>query len=246
MITVEVAAVTSRGSVRETNQDRIGVFGWCAPTELTTPTLLRTSVDQPLAVVVADGLGGHLAGEIASEFAVRAVLQGAPGFGTPEGLRKLCGEIHFDLLAESHDRPEWQAMGTTLLVAVVTPESLFVCWIGDSRAYYIEPGFCDQLTEDDADAAGALTQVVGGLSEDPIDPHLTAVEAQPRTRLLLCSDGLYGPVAPDVLRDLAARPDLLTAAAELSAAAYSAGAPDNVSLCLMEIHGTDRQPEVLE
>jgi PPM family protein phosphatase len=243
MITVTVAAMTSRGLVRSANEDRIGVCGWMSPMEMTDPVLVACIAAAPLAVAVADGLGGHQAGEVASHRAI-AALMGRQGTLVDEAaVARQFRCIHDDLLHHGCEQLELRGMATTLTAVVVAGERLLVGSVGDSRAYYVEPGLVEQLTADDTDpfAGGALIQVLGGTAGTPITPQVSALDVAGGMRLLLCSDGLHSYVPPARLRELAAVGDPVAAARKLHRAALAVGAPDNVSLCLVEVEKA--QPE---
>lgn len=237
MITVSVTVITGRGLVRDNNEDRIGVFGWCAPVEMPAPVTLSLAVGRPAVVVVADGLGGHPAGEVASAMAVE--LCGAdPGQLTgATALTARIQSIHSGILAAGAVRPEHTGMATTLTAAVVSPDSVRVVSVGDSRAYYVEPGFVEQLTEDDVDpnGSGALSQVLGGREGSTVDAEIVMTQPRAGLRLLLCTDGLHAHTDPAELRRLLDTPDAVESVAALHRAAYEAGAPDNVSLCLLDV-----------
>jgi serine/threonine protein phosphatase PrpC len=231
---VLVTAVTSRGLVRTGNEDRIGALGWLAPLEQPAPVTLSALDTGHLVVAVADGLGGHAAGEVASQMAVSRLMDAAPGLDTAEAVRSALARIHSELLEQGARRPDWAGMATTIAAVIVTPRSVLCAHVGDSRIYYVEAGLLDQLTEDDA-VRGVLEQCLGGQPGRPFDPHVREMRRDMPARYLLCSDGLHGCVPRDLIRDLAAVDSPLAAAAGLHSAAMRAGAPDNVSLCLVDV-----------
>ena len=231
---VLVTAVTSRGLVRTGNEDRIGALGWLAPLEQPAPVTLSALDTGQLVVAVADGLGGHAAGEVASRMAISKLMEMAPGLDSAEAVRSALARIHAELLEQGASRPDWAGMATTITAVIVTPRSVLCAHVGDSRIYYVEPGLLDQLTEDDA-VHGVLEQCLGGQPGRPFDPHVREMRRDMTARYLLCSDGLHGCVPRDSIRDLAAADSPVTAAAGLLSAAIQAGAPDNVSLCLVDV-----------
>jgi protein phosphatase len=226
--------LTSRGLERPTNQDSVGVLGWIAPAE-TGPTTLSAPSDGPAVVAVADGLGGHRAGEVASRLAVEEVLAAAPGLATADALAATYQRIHARLLKAAAGRPERSGMATTLATVVVNDATAIVGNVGDSRVYYVEPGLVEQLTTDDVGPgeSGALLQVLGGRPGTRMDPQVTTVPLEPGGRFLLCSDGLHGCVAGPRLRALLADGDPVAAVDGLAGAALEAGGPDNLSICLL-------------
>jgi serine/threonine protein phosphatase PrpC len=237
-VVVTVTAMTCRGLVRQANEDRVGVFGWCAPAEMSAPVSLRAAVDQPLVVVVADGLGGHPAGEVASAMAVEQCMADPVELAGSAGLTARLQSIHSGLLEAGRADQGRTGMATTLTAVVVTPDRVRVVNVGDSRAYYVEPGFVEQLTDDDVDpsGSGALSQVLGGRADRDIDPKAVTTELQDGIRLLLCTDGLHSYTDPGRLRELLdAADDPAVIVAALHESVRQAGAPDNVSVCLVDI-----------
>jgi len=238
--TVTVTAMTGPGLRRTGNEDRIGAFGWLAPTDMTTPVTLRATVSDPVVVTVADGLGGHLAGEVASIRAVEAFHADPAALTDGPAIAGRLRAIHADLLAAGADRPDWAGMATTLVAVVVCQDTVLVTGVGDSRIYYVEPGLVEQLTEDDVDAAGtgALSQVLGGRPGETIEPQVVITEVRDGIRLLLCTDGLHAYLDETELRKWVHDPDPAAGVAALHEAVHAAGAPDNVSLCIVDI-GSD-------
>lgn len=233
--TITVTAMSARGLVRPGNEDRIGVFGWLAPPEMSGPVTLRQTVDAPLVVAVADGLGGHLAGEVASTRAVEAWQSSPPT--DDDGLAERFQRVHSGLLTAGASRPDWDGMATTLVVAVVCTDDVFIAGVGDSRVYHVEPGFVEQLTVDDLSPSGSgeLTQVLGGRPGQEISTKVMRSELRDGMRLLLCTDGLHSYLEQATLRELVSLPDPASAVRMLRDAVYVEGAPDNVSICLVDI-----------
>ncbi|WNV85322.1 protein phosphatase 2C domain-containing protein [Umezawaea sp. Da 62-37] len=234
---VLVVAMTCTGAVRRTNEDRVGVFGWLAPVGMGAPTGMRRAATEPLVVAVADGLGGHAAGEVASRRAVTALMDDPRSLVDERALLGRYLDVHTSLLASGRDHPEQRGMATTLASVVVLPDTVLVCNVGDSRVYYVEPGYVEQLTVDDVDpmGSGALVQVLGGLHDSPAEPRVSSLPLTTDIRLLLCSDGLHGSLPTDVLRSSVVDQDPYAAVTALHEAAHRAGAPDNISLCLVHI-----------
>jgi protein phosphatase len=238
MSRVSAVVLTSRGLARPTNQDSVGVLGWIAPAE-TGPTTLSARPDGPAVVAVADGLGGHRAGEVASRLAVEEFLAAVPDLVTADALARTYQRIHARLLEAAARHPERSGMATTLATVVVSDATVIVGNVGDSRVYYVEPGLVEQLTTDDVGPgeSGALLQVLGGRPGARMDPQVTTVPLEPGGRFLLCSDGLHGCVAEPRLRALLSEGDPVAAVAGLAGAALKAGGPDNLSICLLLPNG---------
>jgi protein phosphatase len=208
--------------------------------------------------VVADGMGGHVAGEVASRIAADAVAQYVRSKPKPRRVRdeaRLLGDAvlqaHAAVMKAAASRG-LHGMGTTLTALRVRRRSATIAHVGDSRAWLAHGHQLLQLTQDHTivamlvesgaldqrDAAHhperhVLTQAVGPASE--IDPELAQAEVPPGGRLLLSSDGLHDVVPESEIAELAALPDLDTAVAALVARARELGAPDNVTAILVEV-----------
>jgi protein phosphatase len=247
---------------------------------LTDPGTTRTSnedslfVDETLGLfVVADGMGGHAAGEVASRLAVEAVegfirrSQSEQEFSWPYGidatlsyesnrLRTAIGLANRRVFraAESHD--DYTGMGSTVVAALVSGRKLSVGNVGDSRLYLWSDSTLTLLTVDDTwigmlrahntsldpevlarhPMRHVLTNVLGAREETAV--RVTERELRAGDLLLLCSDGLHGPVPDDVIAaHLGAAGDLAEAANRLVREALDRGGRDNVTALLVRLGG---------
>ncbi|MFW5739894.1 MAG: protein phosphatase 2C domain-containing protein [Myxococcota bacterium] len=206
--------------------------------------------------VVADGMGGHNAGEIASQASVDIMQEcfehkHFPGEPRPEWPRRgdeLVRSIHhanrrvFELSA---NKPEYAGMGTTVVAVRFSPnkQRAYIAHVGDSRCYRIRGGELHQLTEDHTlgrlmgakgKAAKHLAQAVGVRSDVAVD--LTVDEPQPGDLYLVCSDGLTKMVPDDVILDVAlADGDLEARSKALIAAANEKGGRDNITVIIIQV-----------
>ncbi len=233
-------AATDTGLVRRNNQDHLLVDGHL--------------------FAVADGMGGHAAGEVASQVAIDALRTAFPSSGDAPGADALVGAVHeanSAVLRAAEGDAALRGMGTTLTAAAVVTEQgeerIAVANVGDSRAYVFAHGDLTQLTEDHnvaeelaragqigPDEVGShpqrhiLTRALGIFPEVAVD--LWEVLPYPGDRVLLCSDGLVREVTDDqiaaVLRRLA---DPTQAAEELVARARAAGGSDNITVVLIDV-----------
>jgi protein phosphatase len=214
-------------------------------------------------VAVADGMGGHAAGEVASRLAIETLQSSleatAAGDGPEEAEQALVRAIQAAnqrIAEEIQTRDSLRGMGTTLVAALCHGEHLVVAHVGDSRAYLVRSKTIERLT---TDHSWVNEQVqLGILSEEEAHRHPfrnvitralgsadpVAVDAMRRTlregdTLLLCSDGLNGLVADEVIleRVLAAGDDLDRAARSLVDEANAAGGDDNVTVVLLSLRG---------
>jgi PPM family protein phosphatase len=247
---LRAAAVTDVGLRRQVNQDDVHV-----------------DLERQL-FIVADGMGGHKAGDLASRTAVEEIgncLAGedrtpAESAGTIDGLEREIRQLLLALQAANRricaladERREYLGMGTTIVVVRVLGERFIVAHAGDSRLYRLRQGQLDVLTKDHSrvqeliDMArltqeeaehypgrNVITRALGGDLDLQAD---TAVhELDPRDILLLCTDGLSAVVPAETIRQLliACAGDPQQSCDQLIAAAKQYGAPDNVTVAVLE------------
>lgn len=210
-------------------------------------------------LVVADGMGGHVAGEVASAVAVASVapLDGRVDSGLDaEGARALLASA----LSEAEDRirsmidadPELQGMGTTMTALLLHDDRVHILHVGDSRAYRLRDGVLEQLTHDHTVVQelidrGEITERQAELHPNRsmmtqaltgsriLDPLRTTVDAVVGDRFMVCSDGLSGVVTPEQLRLGLAADKPTDAVNTLVALAHDAGAPDNVTVIIADV-----------
>jgi PPM family protein phosphatase len=235
---ISAYAATDPGPVRPVNEDAHLV-----------------DIDQRL-FAVADGMGGHNAGEVASQLALEAldgfVRRSATDtdlswpYGVLPDLSFLANRLRTALhlanrrvfrAAESHD--DYTGMGTTVVAVLIDGAKAAIGHVGDSRIYHWSGGTLTPVTRDDSWAAaliaqGISTEVVG--ARDQVEVHVREVAVQPGDRLLLCSDGLYEPLSNEHLAGIvASEGDVEAAATRLVRDALERGTRDNVTALVIEI-----------
>lgn len=197
-------------------------------------------------LVVADGMGGHPAGDVASSLAVDSTdrdlgdLETGPESenGWMRAVRSAVRAAHDEVRSAAADDPDKAGMGTTLVIAHVDESERLLTLgnVGDSRAYLLRDGRARQLTTDDVRRGmhgRTLTQAVG--TSDEVEPEVIEVDVQPGDRLLLCTDGLTDELSEERIGALMGCPDLDEAGEALVDAALEAGGHDNVTVVLAEI-----------
>ena len=252
-----ICGATDVGSLRANNQDTF-VIADLKSGDLSNPCSRK---DIPLSrngilLLVCDGMGGAAAGDVAARIAAEAIkhqLVGAtpPVATSPDASLKsaVCG-ANGAVLAEAKAHPETRGMGTTCTAAIVLPDRLFIAQVGDSRAYLLRGDRLQRLTRDQTlgeqlvDSgilppegvdrySHILSQAVG--TRSTVEPITSEVRLRRGDRILLCSDGLHGPVpAPEIARILGGAPDIDGAAHGLIQAALAAGGPDNVTVVVAD------------
>ncbi len=236
------AGVTDVGRVRDGNEDGFLVDA-------------RTSL-----VAVADGMGGHRAGEVASATALEA-LRAAVASGEP--IRDAIVVANDAVVEKSVSDQELQGMGTTVTAGTLASGgTLLVGHVGDSRAYLVRDGVLSQVTKDhslveEMVREGELTPeqaevhpqrsiITRALGIDPqVEVDVYPIELRVGDRILLCSDGLTTMVRPDEIGGILGREDIAERAAQqLVDAANAAGGEDNVTALVVDVVEADGAPVV--
>ena len=235
-----VTALSHYGAVRDNNEDSLVAGPWtlCA-TVTENPQTLVFPLGTPLVVAVADGLGGHPGGEVASALAVRQLAEAGPLLDSEESVRQALRSCNRTVHAAASRSPALTTMGTTVAGVVVTAGLMRAFNVGDSRVYAAGPGGLRQLSTDDrlpgqGRPAGIVTQTLGGHDElAEIDPHLVTAPLAADASYLVCTDGLTDLVPADMIEQVLGRHRDGRAVFELWKAAIEAGGPDNITMALV-------------
>lgn len=227
--------VTHPGLVRSENQDSVLVPGFCS-TGLTPEPVTLSSRSIPAVYAVIDGMGGHSGGQEASRSIAFYLAE-----HVREDLGQLLDGANRMLYARMERDPHLTGMGATIAGVAFAAGTATVFNIGDARVYRYDDGYLMLLTTDDRSSAGshAVTQSLGGTARlAAISPHTVSLDSLgSRDRLLVCSDGLTEVVAFDEIATAMAEPDAVRTASLLLHKALLGGAPDNVTLMLLEKRG---------
>jgi PPM family protein phosphatase len=246
-VRLRAAAFTHQGAVRSSNEDTIAVGGWITSEPMIAPVLLEHEVAAGLICLVADGMGGHAAGEIASRAVAEHLSRRAAAAVDESALAALLRDADAELFALMREQPGWRGMGTTVAGIGVAPDRVLAFNVGDSRVYRIDQGALVQLSTDDtpgpklADGRTAaltsnlVTQSLGGAYQVAgIDPHVLSEPLEDSARYLICSDGLSDLLDRTTMEQLLDGDDAASAAA-LFEAAMARGGDDNISLILLRL-----------
>lgn len=240
MTYLAVSALSHIGAVRDHHEDSLVVGPWtlCA-TVTESPQTLVFPLGTPLIVAVADGLGGHAGGEVASALVARQLAQLGPLLDSKDRLREALDACNRDVYAVAARDPDLTAMGTTVAGVVITADHVLAFNVGDSRVYAAGPEGVRQLSTDDRLGddglrTGILTQALGG-SDEPaaIDPHVITSPLSADTSYLICTDGLTDPLPAGLLEEALGQHDDGRAVFELWKAAVEAGGPDNITIAFV-------------
>ncbi|MEV5430339.1 PP2C family serine/threonine-protein phosphatase [Streptomyces sp. NPDC052701] len=242
---VAVSALSHPGLRRDRNEDSLVIGPWtlCA-TVTENPQTLLFRLGTPLAVAVADGLGGHPGGDVASGLVARSLASVGAGLSDEEAVRgalHACNRAVYQ--AAGGESGELLAMGTTVAGLVVLPGSALVFNVGDSRVFAASGGGLRQVSVDDSPplepgrrTTSLVTQCLGGSPVyRAVRPHVTALPLAPGDRYLVCTDGVTDPLTTDVLDEVLREHDDGRAVFELWRAAVDAGGPDNITLAVVRV-----------
>lgn len=233
-LSLKFTAVTDRGLVRDNNED--------------------SAHAGPHLLVLADGMGGHAAGEVASTTMVEhmAPLERDPG---DNDMLALLGAAAEDANAAIRDHvdehPETEGMGTTLTAMMFNGSQFGVCHVGDSRGYRLRDGTLTQVTKDDTYVQSLVDEgkldpadvsshpqkslILKAYTGRPVEPTLFTLDAQVGDRILLCSDGLSDPVTASTIEQALNQGSVEEAAIMLRDLALRSGGPDNVTIVVAEV-----------
>lgn len=239
------AAGTDKGLVREINEDSYNVIAGGAET--------------PYVFIIADGMGGHNCGEVASSAAVEyisnSIVQDSRRF-LPVGscdaeIRKLVEDTNSVVYQKSLERPEANGMGTTLTMAVIVNTTITVAHVGDSRLYLIRAGKIQQVTEDHSyieelvkngsitreeaehhPRKNVITRAIGCLPELEVD--ILSLTIEKNDIYILCTDGLTNMLGEGEIIKMVKNNEPDAACSQLIEAAKKQGGEDNITVIVIK------------
>lgn len=242
---MKFAARSDRGLVREQNEDSYRI--------------IDCSSNTPFVFIVADGMGGHNCGEIASRMTVEyisdTVDQGSLDFHSSDDMEQALNEIvkgaNKAVIEASLEQPETSGMGTTMTMAVIYENKVTLAHVGDSRVYLVRAGSIRQLTEDHSyigelvkngtitieeakmhPSKHVITRAVG--SSPALEADIMSLECEKDDIFVLCTDGLTNKLEEDEILDIAVNNDPDGACTELVNAAKSKGGEDNITVIVIK------------
>ncbi|SPM33833.1 potassium ABC transporter ATPase, partial [Mycobacterium rhizamassiliense] len=205
-------------------------------------------------LALADGMGGHAAGEVASQLVIAALAHlddDEPGGDLLAKLDTAVRSGNAAIAAQVEMEPDLEGMGTTLTAILFAGNRLGLVHIGDSRGYMMRDGELTQITKDDTFVQtlvdeGRITReeahshpqrslIMRALTGHEVEPTLTMREARAGDRYLLCSDGLSDPVSDETILEALQIPDVAESAYRLIELALRGGGPDNVTVVVADV-----------
>jgi PPM family protein phosphatase len=233
-LTLRYAVRSDRGLVRGNNEDSVYAG--------------------PRLLAIADGMGGHAAGEVASKIAISTLErldEDRPLGDMLSALRKAVEEANQGIADEVKRDPDLEGMGTTLTVLRFSGAQIGLAHIGDSRAYLFRGDHLSQITHDDTYVQSLVDQgqitadeaaihprksvILRALAGTSVDPDVSIREALPGDRYLLCTDGLSDVVSAQTLFETLAEGDPQECADRLVELALRGGGPDNVTCIIADV-----------
>ncbi|MEX2154523.1 MAG: Stp1/IreP family PP2C-type Ser/Thr phosphatase, partial [Gemmatimonadaceae bacterium] len=274
-ILVHVFGRTDVGRTREHNEDAFVVADLTTNDASLQPSVRQHRVGHKGTLfMVADGMGGAAAGEIASQMATEIVLKELRdnwiplSQPSPEAfarcLRQAAQKANQMIHGYASSHQEYRGMGTTATIAGLLADTLYLAQVGDSRGYLVRDGVAKQITKDQSlmqklIEAGELTEEEAAMSErrniilqalgpeQNIKVDLTFQRLRRGDMLVLCSDGLSGQVSKDeIAQTVNDEKDLVQACRRLIELANEAGGPDNITVIIARFDGEGLNPEPLE
>ena len=240
---MEAFALTDVGIERKINQDYVYF------------TLKQTG-HLPNLFIVADGMGGHKAGDVASRYTVDefvSLIENATEKDDITVISEAVTKVNTMLLEKAKESPDYTGMGTTLVVATIKDEMLRVANVGDSRLYVIGTDGIRQITRDhslveEMVLAGQLskseartharknviTRAIG--VEEQVEPEMFSIDLKENSKVLMCSDGLTNMLEDaEILSIVRNNADIEDAARMLIDRANENGGKDNISVIIVEL-----------
>lgn len=236
--------ITDRGQMRSLNEDAGGIF--------------YNEAGQLLAIV-ADGMGGHLAGEVASQLAVSIIKEqweAEASIHTPveaeHWLKDMMARVNATIYEKSLEKEEYEGMGTTVVLSICTTDFVSIAHIGDSRCYLLNETNFELLTSDhslvnelirtgqitkmDAEQhprKNVLLKAVG--TEEIVHADIETINWETNNRLLLCSDGLTNKVPDEEIEQLLRETEnIADLTKEFIHLANERGGEDNITIAIIQ------------
>lgn len=215
------------GLKRATNQDFVSYF---------EPMSVEDLQQSGCIYIVADGVGGAIRGELASEYAVKSLLHRYyqnQNLKPSERLAQIIPAIGNEIYMYAQQQGGNQKMATTIVVAIILGTRLIVANVGDSRAYLIRGGTAHQITRDHRQGENRLTRSVGGELNVKVD--LFEMNLQPGDRILLCSDGLYRYFNNSEIAQWTTEGEPFVVVHRMIEEANQRGGADNISVVVIDV-----------
>jgi protein phosphatase len=265
-VLVHVFGRTDVGRTRAHNEDTFAVADLTTFNASLQPEVrTHTCGERGSFFMVADGIGGAAAGEVASQMAVDTILselqsrwcasQSTNAETFAHALRSSTESANAKIHSYAASHPDNRGMGTTATIAGLLGDTLFICQVGDSRGYIVRAGTAIQITKDqslmqklieageitpqEAEVSARRNIILQALGPEPtVTVDLTSQQVMRGDVLILCSDGLSGQLrANEIAEVVNTEPDLVNACTRLIDLANESGGPDNITVVVARFAG---------
>lgn len=234
---MDVFAISDRGKIRIENQDSVYLSG----------------SEQPILAIVADGMGGHSGGSVASQMTVSLLTQAIHLKNTPlsdAALKTIAQDTSKKIWEKAQQNPMYSGMGTTCSLVLIQNDRIQIMQVGDSRVYLFRGGKLEQITKDHSYVQYLIDNEILSPEEAEFHPYrnvitralgLETVEADifsipllAEDRILICSDGLTKHITlPEMEKEFAAKSGAKELGESLLHSALEAGGTDNISIVIL-------------
>lgn len=237
-----VRTITHRGHVRKSNEDRISVNSWTTNASMEALAKFQFYREFPVNCFVADGMGGHVDGAVASSIAINLLTRSLQEFASEAQVAEALIGANFEIYSTMDH--ENVGMGTTIAGIQFQERRAIYFNVGDARIYKVTEGKIERVSIDDKpkvksmhNRRGLITQALGGGSRyRAINPHVSSCDVTIGQKFLICSDGLTDVATDDeILQHMRNDADVET----LTSLVLQRGAPDNFSIIVAEIAPLD-------
>lgn len=242
-----VRAFTDVGLRRRRNEDAVLVAGWLCQTHDGSLATIEFTPAPPFVCAVADGMGGHAGGNLASRVALNVIAEVSPQWRTADDVAAALHDVNEQVRAVGVDT-DLEGLGTTIAGLCFLTDELIAFNVGDSRIYAITGGEVKQLSVDDSifgtdgRPTNIITQSLGQSGE--VHPHVLRLPLQEGT-YLMCSDGVSGMMTDAEFAAAVQPSDLGECAADIIRIVRENGAEDNFSFLIVDVEAPDTDDATL-
>jgi protein phosphatase len=232
-----VRAFTDVGLRRRRNEDAVLVAGWLCQTHDGSLATFDFTPAPPFVCAVADGMGGHAGGNLASRVALNVIAEVSQAWSSHEDINAALHDVNEQVRAVGVET-ELEGLGTTVAGLCFLADELIAFNVGDSRIYSITGGEVQQLSVDDSifgtdgRPTNIITQSMG--QPDAVRPHVLQIPLREGT-YLMCSDGVSGMMTDAEFAEAVKSTDLAECAADLIRIVRDHGAEDNFSFVMVHV-----------
>jgi serine/threonine protein phosphatase PrpC len=232
-----VRAFTDVGLRRRRNEDAVLVAGWLCQTHDGSLATFEFAPTPPFVCAVADGMGGHAGGNLASRVALNVIAEVSQTWRSPADVEAALHDVNAQVRAVGAET-ELEGLGTTIAGLCFLADELIAFNVGDSRIYSITDAQLQQLSIDDsifgADGrpTNIITQSLG--QPDPVRPHVLRLPLKEGS-YLMCSDGVSGMMTDAEFADAVQSDDIAQWCAAITEAVQANGADDNFSFVIVDV-----------